>query len=183
MNPGNITTTYNIGNGITGICGVLYFYAPGGYLEFQPTSDPGPATSTGNTLIPQEVPLVDFENNFDDYRYELVKFNGVTFDDGGSNFSQGTNYPIQDASSNTGNFYTNDWNADYIGEPIPTQMQNIVGVAMVRTSGSLKYIVARDSDDFSTVYPMPLSSTGIFIGIGLLLTFLIVRFRRFIFQQ
>ncbi len=177
---GIITSTYNIGDGITGICGTLYYYAGGGFLEFIPTQDPGLPTSSSNAIIPVEITINEFNNNFDDYRYEIVKINGVTFDDAGASFQNGTSYVIRNGS-NTSTFFTYIWNVDYIGTEIPSQIQNIVGIAAVKNAGTVKYIVARDKNDFSTVYPAPISSTSIFIAIGLVMTFIVIRFRHLFF--
>ncbi|MCK4747856.1 MAG: DUF5017 domain-containing protein, partial [Bacteroidales bacterium] len=48
--PGAITTTYEIGDGITGLTGTVEAY--NGLLQFHPGADPGAASSSGNTLEP-----------------------------------------------------------------------------------------------------------------------------------
>ncbi|MDZ7743737.1 MAG: hypothetical protein U5Q03_18890 [Bacteroidota bacterium] len=128
--PGNITTTYNIGDGITGITGKLVSFD--GYLEFQPTEDPGAASSTGNAISPVVLTVDEFINNFDDYRFELIQLNAMTFDDAGANFVNGTKYGLQDIHGNAANFFTNFYNVDYIGSVIPSNPQDIIGIAGVK---------------------------------------------------
>ncbi len=180
---GNITTPYGIGDGITGISGRLEFYASGGYLEFHPILNTGPASSTGNMITPQVLTVDEFMNNFDDYRFELIQLNAMTFDDAGASFVNGTLYDLQDIHRNMAAFYTNFYNVDYIGTVIPSVPQDIIGIAGVRDAGNTKYIAARDSSDFSdsTLYPVPLSSTGILIAVVLIATVALIRFKRFIF--
>ncbi|MCK9434650.1 MAG: chitobiase/beta-hexosaminidase C-terminal domain-containing protein, partial [Candidatus Cloacimonetes bacterium] len=50
-NAGNITTTYNLYDGITGISGTLTLYS--NLLQFVPVADPGEATSSNNVVEPE----------------------------------------------------------------------------------------------------------------------------------
>ncbi len=49
---GIITSTYNLGDGITGLMGTLGAYS--NLLQFTPVQDPGTASSTGNALVPEQ---------------------------------------------------------------------------------------------------------------------------------
>jgi len=142
-NSGVITTTYNIGDGITGITGTLGEY--GNMLQFIPTADPGTATSTGNTITPQEVTINELFTNFENYEAELVKIMDATFTDAGGTFATGTVYAITDASKASGEFRTSFYSADYIGQTIPGTV-NITGLPNSRTTGN--YITSRSSADF-----------------------------------
>ncbi|NLK50454.1 MAG: hypothetical protein GX294_07380, partial [Candidatus Cloacimonetes bacterium] len=74
---GVITSTYNIGDGITGIMGKMSEY--GGMLQFVPTSNPGAATSSGNPIVPIIVSFDNLYNHFNTYRSRVVKVMGVEF--------------------------------------------------------------------------------------------------------
>ncbi|MBE0666934.1 MAG: choice-of-anchor J domain-containing protein, partial [Bacteroidales bacterium] len=91
---GIITTTYAVGDGITGIKGTLLDYYD--MLEFVPTSDPGAASSTGNTVTPQTITVTEFNTNFENYEAELVKITGIDFTaaDGTVVFETKKNYDV-----------------------------------------------------------------------------------------
>jgi hypothetical protein len=146
--PGIITTTYNLYDGITGITGTLALYQ--NMLEFVPTLDPGTATSSGNTITPVEVALTDLDES---YQAQLVKVLFVDFVADG-NFAASTNYDITDPTG-SGVFRTQYADLDYIGTPIPTELQDITGVIL--QYASTMQLVARNQDDFtnsSTTNPM-----------------------------
>ena len=136
---GIITTTYNIGDGITGLTGRLTVY--NNMLEFIPTEDPGPASSTGHTIVPEEVTLSNLNTS---YQAKLVKVNMAEFGVTG-NFTSSTNYTITDPTG-TGVFRTQYSTLDYIGTPIPTAIQNITGVVMQYNTTS--QLIARSLTDF-----------------------------------
>ena len=140
--PGVITTAYNIGDGITGLTGTLSEF--GNMLQFVPSEDPGPATSTGNTITPEVITLADLNTNFEEYEAELVKINDVTFADAGAIFDVGIVYPVSDASKATFNFRTTFYGADYIGTTIPSTL-NMTVLPNSRTDGD--YITSRSSAD------------------------------------
>jgi hypothetical protein len=130
---GIITGTYNIGDGITGLTGTLNEY--GGMLEFVPTVNPAPATSTGNVIVPQNVGMTELNNNFEQYESELIQLPSVSFDGMATTFANGIVYPITDGIS-TVNFRTNFYDVDYIGTTIPTSVVSLVGIANSRTEGN-----------------------------------------------
>ncbi len=143
-----ITTIYNRYDGITGLTGTLSEF--GGMLQFVPSADPGPASSTGNTVTPQTVTTLDLANDFEAYESELVTIVDATFDDEGGLFNTGTVYGISDASG-TYNFRTTFFSADYISGGIP-QIGNITGLPNSRTDG--EYITARDLEDLTGDIPV-----------------------------
>jgi len=165
---GTISTTYAIGDGITGISGTLSEF--GGTFQFVPAADAG-TSSTGNTLTPQTVTLDMLTANPEQYESELVEVIAVTMDNSvEATFSTGTVYGLtqgQDAF----NFRTSFFSADYIGFNVPITTTDIVGIINERADGY--YLTARDADDFSaellsvdgldantfSVYPNP-TSTG-----------------------
>ncbi|MDF1560877.1 MAG: DUF5017 domain-containing protein [Bacteroidales bacterium] len=96
-----ITTTYNVGDGITGLTGSLSEYNK--LLQFLPYRDPGTASSTANTLTPQEVTVADFTASQENYESELVKIIGVKFTgaDGTTVFQEKKNYTISVGTDET----------------------------------------------------------------------------------
>lgn len=152
-NAKKVTTTYNVGDGITGIIGTTTVY--GGMLEFVPVLDPGPATSTNNVVPVQEISLNDFITNFEEFESELVQLKNVNFIDGnGTNtFANGKVYKITDGVD-TIDFRTTFYDVDYIGELIPTEKVNIVGIPNSRSTGN--YFTARNLADFGVVPPEPI---------------------------
>jgi hypothetical protein len=148
-NSGNITTTYNRYDGITGIAGTLSVY--NGLLQFIPVADPGAATSTDNAIAP-EIATIDVINaNVADYESELITLEGVTFEDAGSTFSGGSNLTLSDGT-NTITFRTNFYDADYIGEAIPAGPQNIT--ALVGQYNGTAQVTAREFADMVSTQPV-----------------------------
>ncbi len=144
-NPGVINTTYQIGDGITGLIGSLTEY--GNMLEFIPATDPGAPTSTGNVITPQVITISEMMTNFEEYEAELVQLMDVTFANGGELFATGTTYPISDDSKAEGNFYTNFYDADYIGTPVPPVPCDVTGLCNARYNGN--FITSRSLDDLN----------------------------------
>ena len=152
-NAKKVTTAYNVGDGITGIVGTTTVY--GGMLEFVPVMDPGPASSTNNVVPVQDITLSDFKSNFENYESELVQIKNINFIDGNGTavFANGKVYKITDGVD-TIDFRTTFYDVDYIGELIPTEKVNIVGIPNSRTTGN--YFTARNLADFGIVPPEPL---------------------------
>lgn len=125
---GIITTSYNQGDGLTGITGSLKDYYD--MLELIPFSDPGAPSSTGNTTDPQVVTLSEFVANFENYEAELVTIEGVSFTDanGTATFANGQNYTFGiggDEAILRIHFY----NTSVTGEVIP-YMADVTGPAL-----------------------------------------------------
>lgn len=119
---GMITTNYAVGDGITGITGTLGAY--GGMLQFTPVADPGPATSTGNTVTPKAVALNEIAN----YPGQLVTVSGVTIDGEGV-FAARTNYNLNGSSSVVVRTAYND--LPYIETGIPQGPLDITGLVLI----------------------------------------------------
>lgn len=98
---GIITTAYSVGDGITGLTGTLSEY--NNLLQFLPYRDPGTASSTANTLTPQEVTIADFTANQENYESELVRIIGVKFAgaNGTAAFQEKNNYTINVGTDET----------------------------------------------------------------------------------
>lgn len=146
-NEGNITTTYNIYDGLTGITGELVVY--GDMLQFVPISDPGTASSNGNTITPEVVTLDDLFADFEEYEAELVKIEDAVFSGAGGIFE--TNpaqvYEISDGSKAVYNFRTSYYDVDYIGETIPSGPQNLILLPHSRTDG--EFVASRSLADMT----------------------------------
>ena len=146
---GNITTVYTVADGITGITGELGAF--GGMMQFIPSSDPGVATSTSNTLTPQSVTLAMLTASPEMYESELVEVTGVMMDNTTPNFAGGVEHNMTQSTDNflfRSTFYSANYASD--GAAVPTVLVNIVGIVNERT-GSLYYLTARDAADFSVV--------------------------------
>jgi hypothetical protein len=127
--PGTITTTYKVGDGITGLTGTLTEYNK--LLEFMPYRDPGTATSTGNTLTPQVVTISEFNTNQENYESELVKITGVKFTDANGTlaFQEKKNYNIS-VGSDVAILRTIFLGTDLNDKVVP-YMADVTGIATV----------------------------------------------------
>ncbi|SHJ14853.1 Por secretion system C-terminal sorting domain-containing protein [Mesonia phycicola] len=169
-NSGVITTTYAIADGITGITGELASY--NGILQFYPETDPGAASSTGNTITPQTVTIADYNTNYADYESEMIMLSGVTFveGDGTAVFATGTTYNLSNGSDQMA-MYTNFWDESYIGSVIPTTASEVTGIAakyddgttvtpqIFATSIEETLSVGNNTKSLFSLYPNP-TSTG-----------------------
>jgi hypothetical protein len=141
---GVITTTYDLGDGITGITGMLGAFE--NMLQFVPVADPGTATSTGLEITPLVVALDELGP---EHQAMLVTVYGVSFDeaDWGEDFEVGITYDIWDASG-LGLLRTQYGDLDYL-DPDPMVIPegaHITGV--IRQFGSDIQITPRSMDDF-----------------------------------
>ncbi len=118
---GVITTSLNIGDGITGLVGTTS--TNNGMLNFTPGADPGAASTTNNTINPVEIELSELGSN----EARLVKVSGVTIN-GEGNFTSPTNYNLNGSNNPVLRTHYND--LDYIGTAIPSVPQDIVGVVL-----------------------------------------------------
>ena len=151
--PGIITTNYAEGDGITGIVGTFTFY--GEMLQFNPASDPGPATSTGNTIVPQVITISEMNTNFESYEAQLVTIENASFVDQGSTFINGTLYPITDNSDAAGVFRTTFYDVDYINTTVPNGTGSITGILNATATGN--YITSRYLNDFDIIPTGPMT--------------------------
>jgi hypothetical protein len=153
---GNITTTYAIGDGITGIVGELNEF--GGMMQFTPSQDPGAPSTPGGSVTPQSVSLLDLATNPENYESELVTVTNVTMDNSTPNFAGGSEHAMNQ-SGDMFNFRSTFFSADYADQnaAVPTVATDITGIVNER-SGGLYFLTARDAADFS----VPILSTDSF---------------------
>ena len=125
---GVISTSYNVGDGISGIKGKLSSF--GGVFQFIPQVDPGAASNTGIPFSAETVTIAELKANFENYESEWITINDVTFSDadGTATFDSGEDYEIGDGT-NTLVFRTAFSDADLIGEVIPSSSVNVTGPA------------------------------------------------------
>ncbi|MFA7546949.1 MAG: chitobiase/beta-hexosaminidase C-terminal domain-containing protein [Candidatus Cloacimonadaceae bacterium] len=150
---GVITSTYNIGDGITGIMGKMSEY--GGMLQFVPTSNPGVATSSGNPIVPIVVSFDNLYNHFNTYRSRVVKVMGVEFENASGNFANGIVYPVYDQDTEY-DIRTTFYDVDYIGTPIPVGERDIIGIPNSRPEGN--FFTPRWLSDFEGAVATPVFS-------------------------
>jgi hypothetical protein len=122
---GNLSTNYNVGDGISGITGTLGTYM--GMLQFSPVVDAGAPTSTGNVVTPKALTLNEIAN----YPGQLVKVSGVTIDDEGQ-FVARTNYNLN--GGNVQVLRTAYDDLPYIGTAIPQGPQDITGLVLIHNT-------------------------------------------------
>ena len=122
---GNITTLYQIGDGITGLAGTISRYA--NLLQFAPMSDPGAPSSTGNDVLPIDLNIAAVNANPERYQSRLVRLGNVHFVGASGNFETGTNYTLADASGEIV-MRTLFFGADYIDTEIPAGDFSLVGL-------------------------------------------------------
>jgi len=164
-----ITTTFAIGDGMSGLIGQTSEF--NGVLQFVPLADA--SVVTGATITPEVVTIATLLTDWEDYESELIQINDAFFSDAGGTFAPSADYPLNDASNIQGGssmtFRTNFAEADYIGQIIP--VGNVPVVALVIEFGGAPQVTARsltdvtltvdsfEASDFN-VYPNP-TSTGI----------------------
>ncbi len=160
-NPGNITTAYEIGDGISGIIGTLGSF--NGMMQFSPITDPGDPSSTGNDVTSQEVSITDLINNPENYESEYVNISPAVDIGPGPNpfWEVGTVYTLTNGDG-TFNFRTSFFDANYIGQDIPTNAVFIAGIITEREDDGGYYITARDNNDASTTLGINGNSTDAF---------------------
>ncbi len=137
---------YNVYDGITGITGTIAMYT--GMLQFTPTANPGPASSSGNQVSIPVVPIATLNQNFQAYQGRLVKLNNVQFIGASGNFASGQNYNIQDPSGQI-TLRTQFYDVDYLDTPIPT---GTISVNVICLQFNTTYqVVPRFLTDFGDV--------------------------------
>lgn len=141
---GVIESSYDRYDGITGVSGTLGEF--NGILQLIPVSDPGAASSTGNSIVPVVISIDELNNNLDAYESQIVQIEYVQTEATGV-WETGQNY---DFGSNGDTFIvrTNFYDADYIGDNIPAETVHLVGVAAEFNGES--QLFPRDSDDIIT---------------------------------
>jgi hypothetical protein len=142
---GKITTSYNVGDGITGITGKLSLF--NGMLQFVPVQDPGPATSTGNAIVIENKTLTSLTEAD---QAKLIRVSDVTFSDyeGGSGvFTIAQDFPLSDASKGAAKFRTTFSESNYINQPIPLVEVELIAFVNYDATAGFR-LTARNLDDF-----------------------------------
>ncbi|MCX6230059.1 MAG: T9SS type A sorting domain-containing protein [Bacteroidetes bacterium] len=148
-----ITTTYNVGDGITGIKGKLENYY--GLLEFHPVVNTAAATSTGNTITPVTVTALNLQDTVFMYQHQskLIKLVSLSFTDanGTMKFGTGKKFRMSQTTTTDSLFYCNFYDADYTATAtamvVPSGTGDVTGIAV--WSKSHCYITARNKYDVS----------------------------------
>ncbi|MGI6197641.1 MAG: chitobiase/beta-hexosaminidase C-terminal domain-containing protein [Candidatus Cloacimonadaceae bacterium] len=143
---GNITTNYQIGDGITGLTGTISRYA--NLLQFVPASDPGAPSSTGNEVTPLNATISDINANPELYQSRLVKINNAHFVGASGNFETGKNYTMADPTGEIV-FRTAFFNANYIDTEIPAD--NFAVTGLVGQFNQNAQFTARSLEDWGPV--------------------------------
>lgn len=126
---GIIETTYDNYDGITGlVCKVAAFQ---NMFQLVPVEDPGPPSSTGNTLEPLELTLAELTV---DHQAMLVLVRSVSFNEENEpTWLQNVSYYITDASGEGEIRTPNAAEAlDYFGTDVPTTPKDIIAVVTQR---------------------------------------------------
>lgn len=148
--PGAITTSYQIGDAITGLTGKLNLYFE--TLQFLPTADPGPAVSSGNTVYVPTLTIADLNSDIgvNVYQSRLVLINDVQFDNPSGNYTTNPaeTYPISDATGAMA-FRTSFYDVDYIDTPMHSGQFNVMG--LIAHFQSTAQITPRMLSDFNPV--------------------------------
>ncbi len=125
-NTGKITSTYTIGDGMTGLVGTLSTFT--GVRQIVPNGDPGLPTSTGNSIDPILLDYTTFVNNKDLYESRLIRINSLNFTSTGT-FAQTTNYNVTDGTNNLQFRTFKTGESDIVGSTIPTEQIDIIALA------------------------------------------------------
>lgn len=153
---GIITTEYERYDGITGLSGTVGMFR--NLVQFIPAEDPGPATSSGNVVIPEKYSFEDFELepevDISPKQGQLVVFEDVTVQQTGQWANQ-SNYTLMDAAGNTFPIRTDrvaesilyDGETTYIGTDIPEDPINIVGY-VTQFDGNIQIVPRKLEDIF-----------------------------------
>lgn len=126
---GIIETAYDNYDGITGLTGKLGAFQ--NMWQVLPTEDPGPASSTGNTIDPLELTLADLTEA---HQAMLVIVRNVSFDeDNPATWTHNVSYYISDASGEGEIRTPNAAEAlDYFGTAVPETPKDIIAVVTQR---------------------------------------------------
>lgn len=163
---GVITTTYELGDGVTGITGTLSEY--NGLLQFTPISDPGVATSSANTVNPVTLTLAQLTASGENYESQLVRVEDVTIsgDNGETTFINGKTYSLTNGSD-TFPLRTTFYN--FNGEDLPTSASDFEGIINERSDVGI-HLAPRSFNDITltaisfdkiqlNLYPNPAQTT------------------------
>ena len=172
-NSGVITTSYDLGDGVSGLTGTLSSY--NGLLQFTPISDAGAASSTGNVITPVTLTLGDLSAGAESYESQLVKVEGVTAtgNDGETTFINGKIYTLTQGAD-TFPMRTTFYN--FSGEDLPTSAFDLEGIINERSGVGL-HLAPRSYSDLTlsiisfdnlelAIYPNPVQTKLNFLGLS-----------------
>ena len=144
-NSGVITTSYDLGDGVSGLTGTLSSY--NGLLQFTPISDAGAASSTGNVITPVTLTLGELSAGAESYESQLVKVEGVTAtgNDGETTFINGKIYTL---TQGTDTFPMRTTFYNFSGEDLPTSAFDLEGIINERSGVGL-HLAPRSYSDLT----------------------------------
>ncbi|NVN95544.1 MAG: chitobiase/beta-hexosaminidase C-terminal domain-containing protein [Bacteroidetes bacterium] len=149
-----ITTTYNVGDGITGIKGKLENYY--NLLEFHPIANTSAATSTGNIIAPLTVTAANILDTtfMHNHQSKLIRLENISFTDanGTLKFGTGKKFKMTQGATTDSLFNCYFYDADYAATAtamiIPQGINTYInGIAVWNKSHY--YITARNKADIS----------------------------------
>ena len=120
-----ITSSYQPGDGITGLLGYLEDYF--GMLQFIPLEDPGPPSSVSNVILPKELSIIEFNSEINEHESEIVLVKNLRFLNSGTTFEENSNYKAFYGSDTI--VFRTQFPSDIIGSIIPYSA-NITGIAL-----------------------------------------------------
>ncbi len=144
---GRITTSFNRGDGIVNLVGKLVHFS--NHLLFEPQADPGPGNSPAlYTVVPAEITMNHFLNNFSDYESQLVTINEMVRFPAANRTITFSNGGVLDISNDalSGKFRSTFFDVNYIGRVVPANYLILTGIINSDPVG--KYITPRDLNDF-----------------------------------
>lgn len=124
---GLVSTTYQIGDGITGIVGQLGNYK--GENQLVMVGNLPEASSHGNTINPIEVSVTDLEENMEKYAARVVKLKGLTLTNAEGNWEKEKDNEASDAEGNKINIYTFVRSGNFVGTAKPQGTFDLVALA------------------------------------------------------
>jgi hypothetical protein len=165
-NPGSITSTYTIGDGMTGLKGKLNSY--NGVKQFIPQEDPGSPTSTSNSITTTTTSIADLNTDHEPYESEVITLENVSISesDGSAVYASNNDYTVSDGT-NSLILRTSFWEADYIGEVIPggvitfnAIVSEFNGTAQIIPLPNQSQLLSTNEIFFNTfsIYPNPAKS-------------------------
>ncbi|MEQ9466491.1 MAG: lamin tail domain-containing protein [Ekhidna sp.] len=160
--PGNLSTTYAIGDGISNIEGTLSVF--NNILQLIPTGDAGAATSTENGFVSTTVAIDEFNANYADYQSQYLRFEAVTFAIAGGTFDTGADdYTVTDGANNL-TYRDNLSSARIEGGTIPYGRLDVYGVAGEFSSAGQVYPISTTISDVAVDNYEPLFTVAPAMG-------------------
>ena len=124
----NLTTSFNVGDGITGLKGKLA--SRYSVVTIEPLENVAAASSTGNVTTPQVITLSELNSNGEAYESKLITLENIEFADAGGTFASSKNYDVNvSGAAETAVCRTDFSDSDLIGVAIPTGAVSMTGLA------------------------------------------------------